>query len=231
MRKNELLDASAYKFSGFYYRQQLEAILQECIGIYKEMVTARLRLCNNEERIRDEFMKYLKDDKYKSSHPPLDSYHFEKEADESKGRVDIKILHVSPYRGDKAYYVIECKRLDNRNLLGTSGLNAEYVKNGVCRFTMGYYLTHLSCNALLGFVVEPMDIDWNVKENLNQLLEQEFIHRQNEKCHARPLQKMTHLPLPSGYPYIYFSIHHLDNDDKTIVLYHLLLDFSSPILS
>lgn len=226
MIKKEQLDASAFKYVANYYQLQLKAILKECIGIYKLIISSHQQLPNKENVIRDAFMQYLKSDSYKNSHSPLDKYHFEKEVDEGKGRIDIKILNVSPYNGEKIYYIIECKRLNNKNLLGKNGLNAEYIKNGICRFTTNYYSTNLSCNAMFGFIVEPINIDWNVKCNINSMLKQDFIDKQGEKVNANPLQNITNLYLTEDSPYSYYSIHRLAGNNKNITLYHIMFDFS-----
>ena len=56
----------------------------------------------------------------------------------SNGRIDIRIIAKNDFEIDDAYYTIECKRLDNQNLLGETGLNAKYVKEGIKRFTIDH---------------------------------------------------------------------------------------------
>ena len=146
------LSASIYRFSTPFANYELECILQECVGVYNQILSENKMFPNNEEEIRDGFIAYLKDADYKHAHEPLDRYQFDKEVADGSGRLDIRILPVSPYQGDKAFYSIECKRLDNRNVTGVSGLNAEYVKNGICRYVSNYYSSHYDSNAMFGFV-------------------------------------------------------------------------------
>ena len=110
---NHILTASEFQFSSSFFDNELEKVLRECVGIYTEIINKKTTFPNDEEKIRNGFLVYLKDDNYKNTHSPLNNYHFDKEEDDSQGRVDIRILPVNPYQGDKAFYSIECKRLNN----------------------------------------------------------------------------------------------------------------------
>ena len=79
----------------------------------------------------------MKNSQYKHTHSPLNDFYFDKEVPEQDGRADIKVLTRNCFEDDDAYYIIECKRLDNINTTGIAGLNAEYIKNGICRFVTG----------------------------------------------------------------------------------------------
>lgn len=221
------LSASIYQFSSTYFNNELECILQECVGVYNQIISANTVFQNDEEKIRDGFIAYLKDDDYKHAHEPLGRYQFDKEVEDGSGRLDIRILPVNPYRGDKAFYSIECKRLDNKNAAGISGLNAEYVKNGICRYVSSYYSSHYGSNAMFGFVVESMDIAQNVG-HINSLLSVDF-HKSPEKTiNANPAQELTHVDFANGYQYSYVSKHRTGSGNE-ITLYHLLFDFSQNI--
>ena len=225
--KDVSLSASAYQHSSTFSNYELECILQECVSVYNQIRSSNRLFPNNEELIRDGFIEYLKDDDYKNVHQPLDKYQFDKEVEEGLGRLDIRILPVNPYQGDKAFYSIECKRLDNRNTSGTTGLNAEYIKNGICRFVTNYYSSYHDCNAMFGFVVEEMDINQNINQ-INALLPNNYINQQNVTVNANATQPLMYIDFANGYPYSYISKHkHISN--KELVLYHLMFDFSKNI--
>lgn len=221
------LAASTYQLSSAFFNYELECVLKECVDIYQYIVQQSVSFTNNEELIRDGFLIYLKDDDYKNAHAPLDKYQFDKEVEDGSGRLDIRILPVNPYQGDKAFYSIECKRIDNKSTSGKSGLNAEYIKNGICRYVNDYYSTYYSVNAMFGFVVEEMDIAENI-ECINRLLPYDYRNQRGEVVRANFVQKLTHNDFVSGYPYSYISKHnHISG--KQIVLYHLMFDFSQNI--
>jgi len=223
--KNLTLTASIYQLSSTFYSYELECVLHECVGIYNRI---RVRVfSNNEEQIRDGFIEYLKDGDYKNAHDPLGKYQFDKEVEDGLGRLDIRILPVNPYQGDNAFYTIECKRLDNRNVTGVSGLNAEYIKNGICRFVTNYYSSYYGCNAMFGFVVEEMDIAQNVS-NINSLLSHEYLNQQEKKVFANAIQPLTYADYANGFAHSYISRHRRE-DGKEILLYHMLFDFSHSI--
>ena len=221
------LSASIYRFSSTYSNNELECILRECVGVYNQILSDNRLFSNNEEEIRDGFIAYLKDEDYKHAHEPLDRYQFDKEIGDGSGRLDIRILPVNPYQGDKAFYSIECKRLDNNNVAGISGLNAEYIKNGICRYVTSYYSSYYNRNAMFGFVVESMDIAQNVG-HINDLLPNDYVNQQDENVNANPIQPLTYVNIAYGYPYSYVSKHRI-GDGNEITLYHLLFDFSQSI--
>ena len=191
------------------------------------MISKRTMFKNDEETIRDGFMCYLKDDIYKNAHSPLDKYQFDKEVEDGKGRLDIRILNVNPYKGDKAFYSIECKRLDNNYKNGISGLNFKYIKDGMCRYISGYYSTYYDTNVMFGFVVEQMDITKNI-DNINALLPVSFFNQQNELVNANTVQPLQYFDFANGYPFSYMS-KHTHKSGKEITLYHLMFDFSNSI--
>ena len=225
---NSTLTASGFLFSSTFFDNELECVLCECVNIYNQIISKQTCFPNNEEIIRDGFLIYLKDDYYKNSHSPLDKYQFDKEVEDGQGRLDLRILPVNPYKGDKAFYSIECKRLDSKNTLGITGLNAEYIKNGICRYVCDYYSTHYDTNVMFGFVVEKMDINGNVGK-INDLFSNDYINQQGKTVNARVKKTISRYNFANGYPYSYVSTHtHISN--KEIVIYHLMFDFSNNII-
>lgn len=225
--KNNILSASNYQHSSTFCNHELECVLCECIGIYNT-ISSTERLPNDEELIRDAFLRYLKNDDYKNQHSPLDEFHFEKEVEDGLGRLDIQILPINPYRGDKAFYSIECKRLDSKNVSGATGLNSEYIKNGICRYVSNYYSTYYNTNAMFGFVVENIDIMDNISK-INSLLRKSYTNQQGKKVKANVIQEMQYNNFAGAYPYSFIS-KHKHTSKKEIVLYHLMFDFSNIIV-
>ena len=134
-----VLDASSFNYSRTRKDVNFEFVLTKCIIVYNTILNSGISLVNDENLIRDEFLKYLQDFDFKVKNE-LRNLKFDKETTENTGRVDIRILPTKDeYVNDRAYYIIECKRLNTTNPKGATGLNAEYVKNGICRFYTGYY--------------------------------------------------------------------------------------------
>jgi hypothetical protein len=137
-------------------------------------------------------------------------------------------LPVNPYINDKAYYIIECKRLDNQNLTGITGLNAEYTKNGICRFVTEYYTSFFGINGMIGFVVENFDIDKNIV-HINSFLNQDLTNAKGENVNAMPVQEITPIEISADFNYSFKSTHKTTVQNE-IVLYHLMFDFSRNML-
>lgn len=228
MAMNSLrLSAETFESSSIFFEGELMSILSECVNIHKLIIDRKMLFPNNEEAIRDGFMIYLEDDNYKKEHFPLGNYHFDKEVEDNKGRLDIRILPVNPYKGDKAYYSIECKRINNKNVTGKTGLNAEYIKNGICRYANGYYTSYYNANVMFGFVVTSMDISQNI-DNINSLMSCDHINQQGIPVNAHATQRITYKELENAYPYSYVSTH-ICKSGKKLTLYHLMFDFSQNI--
>jgi hypothetical protein len=219
--------AELFEMSTLFFEGELMGILNECVNIHQLFINNEKLFPNDEEAIRDGFMIYLKNDNYKRTHFPLGYYQFDKEVEDNKGRLDIRILPINPYKGDKAYYSIECKRIDNKNMMGKTGLNAKYVKNGICRYVGEYYTNYFNANVMFGFVVSPMDISQNV-DNINLLMSYDYIDRQGNFINANVTQKMTYKELENSYPHSYVSMH-TSKSGKELTLYHLMFDFSHNI--
>ena len=165
-----ILDASSFNYSQTRKDLYLEFVLTKCIIVYNTILNSGISLVNDENLIRDEFLKYLQDFDFKVKNE-LRNLKFDKETVENTGRVDIRILPTkNEYVNDRAYYIIECKRLNTTNPKGTTGLNAEYVKNGICRFSTGYYSSYFGCSAMFGFLVEPVNTQKDIVNNINSML-------------------------------------------------------------
>ena len=106
--------------------------------------------------------------------------------------------------------------LDNTNTTGTTGLNGEYVSNGIERFTSRYYSSFYRVNAMIGFIVEKMDIHQNT-EHINTLL------KANNKINTT--KRITKSTFIKNFEYHYYS-EHIDKDDKKLRIYHIMFDFN-----
>ena len=222
------LSATSFVYSQTRRDFYFESILTACVDVYNAIIGSAIQLANDENTIRDEFLKYLQDMCFKQSHE-LKNLKFDKETSENTGRADIRVLPTKDeYVNDEEYYIIECKRLDSKNLYGTSGLNAEYVKNGICRFVSGYYSTYYGCNAMFGFVVEHVDIGNDIVNSINSMLNVTMTNDHID-VNANVIQQMSYQDFANNYPYSYISTHtHISG--KELVLYHLMFDFSNNII-
>jgi hypothetical protein len=222
------LNASGFNYSTTFYHAEFEGILSGIVAAYDEIVVSNTHLPNDENEIRDVFLdNYLKNDRFKKQHIPLNNFHFDLETRENAGRADIRILPVNPYRGDKEYYIIECKRINAVNTTGVRGLNAEYIKNGICRFVSDYYSSLFGTNGMLGFVVDEIDIDSNVSM-INALLSMDFHNDRKELVNANPIQNITKIEIRDGFNFAYNS-RHKSASERDILIYHLMFDFSKNI--
>jgi hypothetical protein len=207
------LDASEYKESSFIYEYEFERILSKIVVCYQMMIKSNCILYNNENKIRDYLLlNYLKNDSLRREIDLLD-YHFEREVPEdlSIGRTDIKIISKNTFEIQEAYYIIECKRLNNTNICGTTGLNAEYIKNGVCRYTSNYYKSYYRVNGMIAFVVDEMNIHENIKV-LNKMMTTSFTDSKVQK----EITKDN-------------FVENFDYHNHLLKLYHLIFDFKDRI--
>lgn len=210
------LDASAYGHSRIFYNAEFEEILSKLIVCYNTMRRDNVSLINNENSIRDYILyNYLKKQSFKVEHQ-VTNYLFDPELPENTGRIDIRVMPVNPFVNDDAYYIIECKRLAAVNQNGTSGLNSEYIKEGVSRFVSKKYSNYYKTNGMIGFVVQSMDIYKNIKA-INSLL----------KGKANTTKELFNRKIVSDFDYSYCSTHSLDKDE--VLIYHLMFDFSKNI--
>lgn len=213
------LNASAYKYASAYYHAEFELILSKVIGCYYIMLSEGISVINNENSIRDKILyNYLKKDKYKRQ-LELTDYLFDPELPENKGRIDIRIMPINPFINDDAYYIIECKRLDPINQNGMTGLNAEYISEGIARFVSSKYSSYYNTNGMIGFIVKPMDIHKNIICINGLLANPRFQTNISQDLHPRRID--------DEFEYSYCSVHRVGKQE--IVIYHLMLDFSNNI--
>lgn len=217
------LNPSVFQYRNEPYELEFERILAGITACYKMMIKDNVSVpLNDENGIRDVlYLEYLNNNAIRNS-VQLSNYIFDREGHEdcSGGRVDIKIQTQNTFKDTSAFYIIECKRLDNKNLTGTSGLNAEYVKNGIMRFIERKYSAYYGLNGMIGFVVEQIDINNNIK-SINRLLN-------NIIANANTKKKLTPVAFIKHFKHSYYSIHK-DIKKKEIKLYHLMFDFSKNI--
>jgi len=221
---NNTLNASAFAPAKQFCFNELENIIAKIVKCYNLMIQNKVKLPNNENKIRDELLlKYLRNNTVRDRYA-LTDYNFDREVpeDHSIGRTDIKVTTIDTFMTQEAYYILECKRLNNVNKKGISGLNAEYIKNGINRFVKGYYSSYHSANAMIGFVVEKLDIDSNILD-LNHLLTSSFTY-------INTIQAITKENFINNFPYHYSSRHITSKGSKNLKLYHLMLDFSKNII-
>lgn len=213
------LDASQYEYNGVFFNAEFEEVLTKMISCYYLMLTDNVSLSNDENKIRDCLLyNYLKAPAIKAK-LDLNNYLFDPELPEDSGRIDIRVMPVNPFIEDRAYFILECKRLDSKNTKGKTGLNAQYINEGINRFTSKKYSAYHKTNGMIGFVVEQLDIHKNT-QSINSLLTGEF----NQ---ITTTQSLTNKIIVSGFNYSYFSTHNSRTD--TLTIYHLMFDFSKNI--
>jgi hypothetical protein len=216
------LSAAGYSFNQQVYFGEFEILLSKIAICYNLMVQDEVQLPNDENGIRDKILRnYLRKDDIRKR-IDLTEFLFDREVpeDNSIGRTDIKVQTKNTFEKSEAYYIIECKRLDNKATRGISGLNAEYIKNGIYRFTSNYYSSHYCVNAMIGFVITPMDIHKNT-DDINFLLENHFPE-------ANTTTALTNGNFIPDFEYCYRSTHSAINS-KQLRLYHLMFNFARNI--
>ena len=215
------LDATIYRDSGAFYTNNFEVLLSKITDCYLLMKLQELILENDENKIRDVLLlRYLKNDEVRKQLQLL-HWHFEREVPEdySVGRTDIKVVSLNTFKKQEDYYIVECKRLDNVNTTGATGLNAKYVQNGISRFTEKYYSSYRRVNAMIGFVVEKMNIHLNTKK-INKLLK--------TFAASTTIKYITKDNFIEKFEYQYHSTHS-DSDGEKLKIYHLMFEFSENI--
>jgi hypothetical protein len=213
------MNASNFIYNSVFYNHEFENILVAIINCYKLIITCKIILYNDENEIRNKIVgdEYLNNNQVRKELEVTD-YLFAPETPERTGRVDIKIIsRQSSFVDTKAYYIIECKRLDNINTTGTTGLNAKYIDDGIARFVSGKYSTYGRTAGMIGFVVEEMDIHQNIL-NIGTLLKKHFNHINTEET-------FTHKTIVSDFKFSYYSRHKIESISK--IIYHLMFDFSN----
>ncbi len=138
----------------------LKALDQLC-ALFEFMVdeyaSQGLTLANNEDLIRNAFLRYILDDRGRHK---LQHLTFNAEAQ------DVGLIDPQPHYTDlkmeprregfddprRYYVIIECKRLN-----GQRRLNKEYVDEGIIRFCTDHYISPLGISAMFGFRVSACE--------------------------------------------------------------------------
>lgn len=218
------LDSSVFSATGDFYIAEFEIILAKIVYCYEMMISNGDTIPNNEEKIRDIlYNRYLNNNKIRNQiglNFNIDCEPAEYVNGKCSGYVDLKFFSRNSLTDTSAYYIIECKRLDNQNLKGITGLNAEYIKNGIMRYVSGQYSANKYLSGMIGFVVEQLDISANIT-NINNLLRMAF-------SDAKTKTFLTPLSFINDFKYQYYSIHK-DIKNKEFKLYHLMFDFSANV--
>jgi hypothetical protein len=216
------MNASVFSHNSAFYNNEFENIIATIINCYKLMITYKVVLPNDENEIRNKIVgnEFLSNNQVRNKLGITD-YLFEPEVPEKTGRVDIKIIsRQSTFVDTKAYYIIECKRLDSKNTTGTTGFNAKYINEGIERFVAGKYSMYSNIAGMIGFIVEEMDIHQNILD-IRTLLNQHFTHINTEEA-------FTHKTIVTDFKFSYYSRHKINNISK--IIYHLMFDFSNNIV-
>lgn len=214
------LNASDFEYNNVFYSAEFENILSKVIACYYLMLADNVNLSNDENKIRDVLYSGYLNNNIVRKNLDFKEYYFDREVkeDTTKGRTDIRVLSTYSFEDTAAYYIIECKRLNAENTIGKSGLNAEYARNGICRFTSKTYSTYYRTNGMIGFIVQPIDISKNIA-SINQLLA--------SFTEANTTQELKYREIVSGFNFSYCSTHNIEGNN--VVIYHLMLDCSKNI--
>lgn len=190
------------------YNRRFKTLLLKIYQSYEQILVDNQYVLKHE----DEITKILVD-KYLIK---INGYIFEREKGNNRGIVDIYI--VEDFSDNKPEFIIECKILDNRNLQGVRGKNAEYIKNGIFRFLNEQYFSYnnLYTNAMIGFIVDELNIVENI-DNLN-LVSKNIIGELVD------ITKEISLEEKNLYKSTYRTI-----KEKNFIIYHLMMDFSKNI--
>lgn len=215
-------NASIYANASNIYIIEFKQLLAKIVLCYNKMIADSVVLENDENKIRDKLLiNYLKNDNIRHAIQLVD-FIFDREVQEDAGigRTDIKVQTINSFKKTSAYYIIECKRLNNVNLTGRTGLNGKYVINGINRFVTGYYSSYYKINGMIGFIVDELDIENNYA-NINSIMRTHYPEVHVEQS----LTKENFIP---AFKYHYSSTH-TSNNNHTLTLYHLMFDVSKNI--
>ena len=201
------------KYIAYYIDENFEFILSQIHKCYEKMLVDYDFVENNENKIKNRLYRDYLDNQIIRDELGLNDFLFKTETasiDENyneKGYSDIEVIDlIGSKKSTKAYYTIECKRIDDKNIHYKDSLNNKYINEGINRFIEEKYLTHHKVNGMIGFVVTEMDIANNTKHFSN----------------------FVHYKFIENFEYSYRS-NHTTKSNKEIILYHLMIDFSSKI--
>ena len=205
-----MMNVAIFGYSEAYYQSQLKGLLHDIAVVYERILQSRVKLPNDENTIRNNFGTYFSDQNYKATSITAKDYYYDYEVSLQKtaGRVDMRFLSPNCLAVQDYFFGIECKRLD-----GKRHLSKEYVVNGIRRFTTGKYPSNLGCNAMLGFIVCPIDLNETVGYVNENLTDEEYL-----------IQVGTPTAEMAG-----FESHH--TSPHQLVLYHLWMNFAGMIVN
>jgi len=199
----------------FYIDENFEYILTQIYRCYEKMLVDYEFVENNENKIKNRLFKDYLDNQDIKEELELTEFLFATEnasLDDNyneKGYADIQVYDLLKYKKDtQAYYVIECKRLDDINPNYQNSLNNKYIKEGIQRYIDEKYKTNFSINGMLAFVVKMNDIEINCQH----------------------FADFTPYKFIDNLDFSYRS-NHTTKSNKKFTLYHLMLDFRSKISS
>ena len=213
----EELDATGYKHNQYFYSNEFKKVLKGIYFCYTIMIKKPEKLKrNNEDMIRDVLVnKYLNDDEI-CNDAGLTGYLFSIGAKDQNGYPDIKVDLRSTTYPKNSFFNIECKKIGR----SSTGLNSLYVTKGIFRFINNEYTSNCGVSAMIGFVVENIQIDINT-EKINKIL----IKKSQFNQTIQDIQKENFI---TDFNF-HYSSKHTDKEGKNFVLYHLMLDFSNVI--
>lgn len=201
------------KYVTYYIDSNFEFILIQMFKCYQKMLVDYDFVENNENKIKNRLYKDYLNNQNIRDELGLNQYLFKTETGmidddyNEKGYSDIEVIDLKgSFKSTDAFYIIECKRLDDVNPQYQSSLNNKYILEGINRFIEEKYPTHHRVNGMFGFVVKNIDIKENCK------------HFSDFKLY----------PFIDNFEFSYRS-NHITKTEKTITLYHLMLDFSTKI--
>ncbi|MCL2215822.1 MAG: hypothetical protein FWB91_02255 [Defluviitaleaceae bacterium] len=119
--------------------------------------------------------KYLNDEFTGFTFVPQPSVTINDETGLYTGRPDIVVFSFNRFLNPKAYFIIECKRID-----GTPYFNREYIIEGVARFfdppKRPKYPSYYNRNIMFGYIIKALDVPHNASkiEKLQQSLLKEL---------------------------------------------------------
>lgn len=199
-------------------KKEFEFILTAIMKSYKMMLLDYESIENDENIIRNRLYDDYLNNQTVVEKLNLQPYFFDIEVPQNTkykttAFSDIKVYSLLERANNRqaAYFIIECKRLENTNT-GKGSLNQKYVDNGIKRFIEREdYPTYYGLNGMIGFLVKSEEID-KVKDAINKLLPEN--------------EQLFRYIFSSENEFTYKS-EHIDLKKKNIQLYHLILDFSS----
>jgi hypothetical protein len=208
-----------------YCESQLQQIMQHVLDCHNLMITDAISVVNNENKIRNRLIKnYLMNQKVKNKVGITDFRFFPEVAviDENDDEIGYTDIHVvlggHHFNNDDAVFILECKRLDGKGDLGKDNLNGKYINNGVMRFISEQYPSYFRLNGMVGFCVEPFDIQENTLNKLNQHL--------NKWCSDVTIAPIVQEIFIEDFEHTFTSVHRTTSSQKDFKLYHLMLDTS-----